>query len=104
MNDSDYLCFRTGGNAKASSGIYLIQQTKVWMSSNLSDGLRSSVMSAPLHFDGHALVSWSETDITIAIPWYMGLMFRTRKSTGVLLQASAGDFSKISLMVSIVFQ
>uniref|UniRef100_A0A8C1ZEY8 Cadherin EGF LAG seven-pass G-type receptor 1b n=1 Tax=Cyprinus carpio TaxID=7962 RepID=A0A8C1ZEY8_CYPCA len=46
------------------------------------------VMPAPLHFDGHALVSWSETDITIAIPWYMGLMFRTRKSTGVLLQAS----------------
>uniref|UniRef100_A0A9J8CLR4 Cadherin EGF LAG seven-pass G-type receptor 1b n=1 Tax=Cyprinus carpio carpio TaxID=630221 RepID=A0A9J8CLR4_CYPCA len=58
------------------------------------------VMPAPLHFDGHALVSWSETDITIAIPWYMGLMFRTRKSTGVLLQASAGDFSKISLMVN----
>uniref|UniRef100_A0A8C1X319 Cadherin EGF LAG seven-pass G-type receptor 1b n=1 Tax=Cyprinus carpio TaxID=7962 RepID=A0A8C1X319_CYPCA len=57
------------------------------------------VMPAPLHFDGHALVSWSETDITIAIPWYMGLMFRTRKSTGVLLQASAGEFSKISLMV-----
>uniref|UniRef100_A0A8C1WYJ9 Cadherin EGF LAG seven-pass G-type receptor 1b n=1 Tax=Cyprinus carpio TaxID=7962 RepID=A0A8C1WYJ9_CYPCA len=62
------------------------------------------VMPAPLHFDGHALVSWSETDITIAIPWYMGLMFRTRKSTGVLLQASAGEFSKISLMVRIVFQ
>uniref|UniRef100_A0A8C1N9J7 Cadherin EGF LAG seven-pass G-type receptor 1b n=1 Tax=Cyprinus carpio TaxID=7962 RepID=A0A8C1N9J7_CYPCA len=60
------------------------------------------VMPAPLHFDGHALVSWSETDITIAIPWYMGLMFRTRKSTGVLLQASAGEFSKISLMVRIV--
>ncbi|XP_056107101.1 cadherin EGF LAG seven-pass G-type receptor 1 [Rhinichthys klamathensis goyatoka] len=58
------------------------------------------VMPAPLHFDGHALVSWSETDITIAIPWYMGLMFRTRKSTGVLLQASAGEFSKINLMVS----
>uniref|UniRef100_A0A8C2GDI2 Cadherin EGF LAG seven-pass G-type receptor 1b n=1 Tax=Cyprinus carpio TaxID=7962 RepID=A0A8C2GDI2_CYPCA len=46
------------------------------------------VMPAPLHFDGHALVSWSETDITIAIPWYMGLMFRTRKSTGVLLQVN----------------
>ncbi|XP_073687546.1 cadherin EGF LAG seven-pass G-type receptor 1-like [Garra rufa] len=58
------------------------------------------VMPAPLHFDGHALVSWSETDITIAIPWYMGLMFRTRKSTGVLLQASAGELSKISLMVN----
>ncbi|XP_051975378.1 cadherin EGF LAG seven-pass G-type receptor 1 [Xyrauchen texanus] len=58
------------------------------------------VMPAPLHFDGNALVSWSETDITIAIPWYMGLMFRTRKSTGVLLQASAGEFSKINLMVN----
>jgi len=70
----------------------------------LSDGLLSTVMPAPLHFDGHALVSWSETDITIAIPWYMGLMFRTRKSIGVLLQASAGEFSKINLMVTIVFQ
>ncbi|XP_026094789.1 cadherin EGF LAG seven-pass G-type receptor 1-like [Carassius auratus] len=59
-----------------------------------------NVMPAPLNFDGHALVSWSETDITIAIPWYMGLMFRTRKSTGILLQASAGEFSKISLMVN----
>ncbi|XP_056307479.1 cadherin EGF LAG seven-pass G-type receptor 1 isoform X2 [Danio aesculapii] len=58
------------------------------------------VMPAPLHFDGHALVSWSDTDITIAIPWYMGLMFRTRKSTGVILQATAGEFSKINLMVT----
>ncbi|XP_073724829.1 cadherin EGF LAG seven-pass G-type receptor 1 [Misgurnus anguillicaudatus] len=58
------------------------------------------VMPAPLHFDGHALVSWSETEITIAIPWYMSFMFRTRKSAGVLLQASAGESSKISLLVN----
>lgn len=67
----------------------------------MSDDLLSTVMPAPLHFDGHALVSWSDTDITIAIPWYMGLMFRTRKSSGVLLQAGAGEFSKINLLVSI---
>uniref|UniRef100_A0A8C1R4N8 Cadherin EGF LAG seven-pass G-type receptor 1b n=1 Tax=Cyprinus carpio TaxID=7962 RepID=A0A8C1R4N8_CYPCA len=59
------------------------------------------VMPAPLHFDGHALVSWSETDITIAIPWYMGLMFRTRKSTGVLLQASAGEHLRFQVFLGV---
>ncbi|KAF7707587.1 cadherin EGF LAG seven-pass G-type receptor 1 isoform X2 [Silurus meridionalis] len=57
------------------------------------------VMRSPLRFDGHALVSWSNPDITITIPWYIGLMFRTRKSAGTLLQASAGELSKFSLLV-----
>ncbi|KAL2093590.1 hypothetical protein ACEWY4_010902 [Coilia grayii] len=58
------------------------------------------VMPSPQHFDGHALVSWTEPDITIAVPWYMGLMFRTRRGTGTLLQANAGDLSKITLLIS----
>ncbi|XP_060784124.1 cadherin EGF LAG seven-pass G-type receptor 1 isoform X2 [Neoarius graeffei] len=58
------------------------------------------VMLSPLRFDGYALASWSEPDITITIPWYISLMFRTRKSAGTLLQASAGELSKFSLLVS----
>uniref|UniRef100_A0AAR2M2I0 Cadherin EGF LAG seven-pass G-type receptor 1 n=2 Tax=Pygocentrus nattereri TaxID=42514 RepID=A0AAR2M2I0_PYGNA len=58
------------------------------------------VMPSPLHFDGHAMVSWSDPDVTIAIPWYISLMFRTRKSTGTLLHAVAGELSKFSLIVS----
>ncbi|KAM6973322.1 cadherin EGF LAG seven-pass G-type receptor 1-like [Aplochiton taeniatus] len=58
------------------------------------------VMPAPLRFDGQAVVWWSEPEVTIAIPWYLGLMFRTRQSSGTLLQASAGDFSKIHLLIS----
>ena len=57
-------------------------------------------MPSPQHFDGQALVSWSDLDVTIAVPWYMGLMFRTRQGTGTLMQANAGDFSTINLLVS----
>uniref|UniRef100_A0AAZ3P5L6 Cadherin EGF LAG seven-pass G-type receptor 1 n=1 Tax=Oncorhynchus tshawytscha TaxID=74940 RepID=A0AAZ3P5L6_ONCTS len=58
------------------------------------------VMPSPQHFDGQALVWWREPEVTIAVPWYMGLMFRTRQSSGTLLQANAGDFSKIHILVS----
>ncbi|XP_077356776.1 cadherin EGF LAG seven-pass G-type receptor 1 isoform X2 [Festucalex cinctus] len=58
------------------------------------------VMPSPQFFDGKALVSWSDPDVTIAIPWYMGLMFRTRQPAGTLMQANAGPSSTISLMVS----
>uniref|UniRef100_A0A674E1V5 Cadherin EGF LAG seven-pass G-type receptor 1a n=1 Tax=Salmo trutta TaxID=8032 RepID=A0A674E1V5_SALTR len=58
------------------------------------------VMPSPQHFDGQALVSWSDLDITIAVPWYMGLMFRTRQGTGTLMRANAGDSSTVSLLVS----
>uniref|UniRef100_A0A8C6V1M6 Cadherin EGF LAG seven-pass G-type receptor 1a n=1 Tax=Neogobius melanostomus TaxID=47308 RepID=A0A8C6V1M6_9GOBI len=55
------------------------------------------VMLSPQFFDGHALVSWTELDITVAIPWYVGLMFRTRQASGTLLQTNAGLASTISL-------
>uniref|UniRef100_A0AAY5KNZ4 Cadherin EGF LAG seven-pass G-type receptor 1 n=1 Tax=Esox lucius TaxID=8010 RepID=A0AAY5KNZ4_ESOLU len=58
------------------------------------------VMPSPQHFDGQALVSWSDPDVTIAVPWYMGLMFRTRQATGTLMQANAGDFSTVNLLIS----
>uniref|UniRef100_UPI0037E959B4 cadherin EGF LAG seven-pass G-type receptor 1-like n=1 Tax=Semicossyphus pulcher TaxID=241346 RepID=UPI0037E959B4 len=57
-------------------------------------------MPSPQFFDGQALVSWSETDITVAVPWYIGLMFRTRQPAGTLMQVNAGLSSTITLMVS----
>ncbi|XP_068611577.1 cadherin EGF LAG seven-pass G-type receptor 1 [Brachionichthys hirsutus] len=58
------------------------------------------MMPSPQFFDGQALVSWSDPDITITIPWYIGLMFRTRQPSGTLIQANAGPSSTIQLMVS----
>uniref|UniRef100_A0A6Q2YAY3 Cadherin EGF LAG seven-pass G-type receptor 1 n=1 Tax=Esox lucius TaxID=8010 RepID=A0A6Q2YAY3_ESOLU len=58
------------------------------------------VMPSPQQFDGHALVWWREPEVTIGVPWYVGLMFRTRQSSGTLLQANAGDFSKIHILLS----
>ncbi|TSK13169.1 Cadherin EGF LAG seven-pass G-type receptor 1 [Bagarius yarrelli] len=59
------------------------------------------VMPSPQFFDGHAMVSWSDHDITVAVPWYIGLMFRTRQSstTATLMQANAGPASQINLQV-----
>ncbi|XP_060759033.1 cadherin EGF LAG seven-pass G-type receptor 1 isoform X4 [Neoarius graeffei] len=59
------------------------------------------VMPSPQYFDGHAMVSWSDHDITVAVPWYIGLMFRTRQSstTATLMQANAGSASQINLQV-----
>lgn len=59
-----------------------------------------TVMPSPQFFDGQALVSWSEPDVTVAVPWYIGLMFRTRKPAGTLMQVNAGPSSTINLMVS----
>lgn len=56
-------------------------------------------MPSPQFFDGQALVSWSDPDVTVAVPWYMGLMFRTRQPAGTLMQANAGPSSTINLMV-----
>ncbi|XP_027875467.1 cadherin EGF LAG seven-pass G-type receptor 1 isoform X3 [Xiphophorus couchianus] len=56
-------------------------------------------MPSPQFFDGQALVSWSETDITVAVPWYVGLMFRTRQPAGTLMQVNAGSSSTINLML-----
>uniref|UniRef100_A0A8C2DBY9 Cadherin EGF LAG seven-pass G-type receptor 1 n=1 Tax=Cyprinus carpio TaxID=7962 RepID=A0A8C2DBY9_CYPCA len=59
------------------------------------------VMPSPQHFDGRAIVSWNDPDITIAVPWYISLMFRTRQSIGsaTLMQVNAGDTSQIHLLI-----
>uniref|UniRef100_A0A8C0QLY7 Cadherin EGF LAG seven-pass G-type receptor 1 n=1 Tax=Canis lupus familiaris TaxID=9615 RepID=A0A8C0QLY7_CANLF len=57
------------------------------------------VMPHPQRFSGESIVSWSDLDITISVPWYLGLMFRTRKEDGVLMEATAGVSSRLHLQV-----
>uniref|UniRef100_A0A8C6FYI7 Cadherin EGF LAG seven-pass G-type receptor 1 n=1 Tax=Moschus moschiferus TaxID=68415 RepID=A0A8C6FYI7_MOSMO len=54
-------------------------------------------MPHPQRFSGESVVSWSDLDITISVPWYLGLMFRTRKEDGVLMEATAGVSSRLHL-------
>lgn len=44
-------------------------------------------------------MSWSDLDVTISVPWYLGLMFRTRTADGVLVEATAGVSSRLHLQV-----
>uniref|UniRef100_A0A8C2YUI9 Cadherin EGF LAG seven-pass G-type receptor 1 n=1 Tax=Chinchilla lanigera TaxID=34839 RepID=A0A8C2YUI9_CHILA len=57
------------------------------------------VMPHPQRFSGESIVSWSDLDITISVPWYLGLMFRTRKEEGVLMEATAGVSSRLHLQI-----
>nr|XP_020652661.1 cadherin EGF LAG seven-pass G-type receptor 1 isoform X2 [Pogona vitticeps] len=57
------------------------------------------VMPFPHRFTGESIIIWSDLDITISVPWYIGLMFRTRKTNGVLMQANAGVSSKINIQI-----
>uniref|UniRef100_A0A8B9S3C2 Cadherin EGF LAG seven-pass G-type receptor 1 n=1 Tax=Apteryx owenii TaxID=8824 RepID=A0A8B9S3C2_APTOW len=57
------------------------------------------VMPSPQRFSGESIIIWSDLDITISVPWYIGLMFRTRKVNGMLMQANAGTASKINIQI-----
>lgn len=58
-------------------------------------------MPHPQHFSGESIVSWSDLDISISVPWYLGLMFQTRKEDGVLMEATAGTSARLHLQVSV---
>ncbi|XP_012590543.1 PREDICTED: cadherin EGF LAG seven-pass G-type receptor 1, partial [Condylura cristata] len=60
-----------------------------------------SAMPHPQRFSGQSVVSWSALDITVSVPWYLGLMFRTREEDGVLLEAAAGEASRLFLAVDV---
>ncbi|XP_069792757.1 cadherin EGF LAG seven-pass G-type receptor 3-like isoform X1 [Narcine bancroftii] len=54
------------------------------------------VMHNPYHFLGNSLLSWDfKTEVKISIPWFLGLMFRTRHTEAMLLQAHAGQYTTI---------
>uniref|UniRef100_A0A8C3K526 Cadherin EGF LAG seven-pass G-type receptor 1 n=1 Tax=Calidris pygmaea TaxID=425635 RepID=A0A8C3K526_9CHAR len=58
-------------------------------------------MPSPQRFSGESILIWSDLDITISVPWYIGLMFRTRKVNGMLMQANAGTASKINIQFEV---
>ncbi|KAJ6666417.1 hypothetical protein lerEdw1_000691 [Lerista edwardsae] len=57
------------------------------------------VMPFPHRFTGESIIIWQDLDVTISVPWYIGLMFRTRKVSGMLMQANAGASSKINIQI-----
>ncbi|XP_041446777.1 cadherin EGF LAG seven-pass G-type receptor 3-like isoform X1 [Xenopus laevis] len=47
-------------------------------------------------FNGSSLLSWDfKNDVKISVPWFLGLVFRTRRADGVLLQTHAGQYTTI---------
>ncbi|XP_043443286.1 LOW QUALITY PROTEIN: cadherin EGF LAG seven-pass G-type receptor 3 [Prionailurus bengalensis] len=53
-------------------------------------------MAHPHHFRGNGTLSWDfGNDMTVSVPWYLGLAFRTRATQGVLMQVQAGPHSTL---------
>nr|XP_060486981.1 cadherin EGF LAG seven-pass G-type receptor 3 isoform X5 [Panthera onca] len=53
-------------------------------------------MAHPHHFRGNGTLSWDfGNDMTVSVPWYLGLAFRTRETQGVLMQVQAGPHSTL---------
>ncbi|XP_052577356.1 cadherin EGF LAG seven-pass G-type receptor 3 isoform X3 [Peromyscus californicus insignis] len=51
-------------------------------------------MAHPYHFYGNGSLSWDfGNDMTVSVPWYLGLAFRTRATKGVLIQVQLGPHS-----------
>ncbi|KAJ0036501.1 hypothetical protein NQD34_005178 [Periophthalmus magnuspinnatus] len=60
----------------------------------------SHVMPHPHRFLGHSALWWDlKNDVTISMPWYLGLVFRTRAREGTLLQAQAGQYTSLLFQV-----
>uniref|UniRef100_A0A8C9MNV8 Cadherin EGF LAG seven-pass G-type receptor 1 n=1 Tax=Serinus canaria TaxID=9135 RepID=A0A8C9MNV8_SERCA len=59
-------------------------------------------MPSPQRFSGESIIIWSDLDITISVPWYIGLMFRTRKilNNYVQLEVYSGLSQVASLKMS----
>ncbi|XP_041532693.1 cadherin EGF LAG seven-pass G-type receptor 3 isoform X5 [Microtus oregoni] len=51
-------------------------------------------MAHPYRFHGNGTLSWDfGNDMTVSVPWYLGLAFRTRATKGVLMQVQLGPHS-----------
>ncbi|XP_069833172.1 cadherin EGF LAG seven-pass G-type receptor 1 isoform X2 [Dendropsophus ebraccatus] len=57
------------------------------------------VMPFPQRFQGDGIVMWPELDVTVSVPWFIGMMFRTRQASGILMQANAGSSTKINIQI-----
>lgn len=56
-------------------------------------------MPFPQRFQGDGIVLWTDIEITVSVPWFIGLMFRTRQTSGTLMQVNAGSSSRINIQV-----
>uniref|UniRef100_A0A2K5EZN3 Cadherin EGF LAG seven-pass G-type receptor 1 n=1 Tax=Aotus nancymaae TaxID=37293 RepID=A0A2K5EZN3_AOTNA len=56
-------------------------------------------MPHPQLFSGESVVSWSDLNVIISVPWYLGLMFRTRKEDSVLMEATSGGSTSFRLQI-----
>ncbi|XP_075403418.1 cadherin EGF LAG seven-pass G-type receptor 3 [Tenrec ecaudatus] len=53
-------------------------------------------MTHPYRFHGNGTLTWDfGSDMTVSVPWYLGLAFRTRATQGVLMQVQAGPRSML---------
>ncbi|XP_017384935.1 cadherin EGF LAG seven-pass G-type receptor 1 isoform X5 [Cebus imitator] len=50
-------------------------------------------------FSGESIVSWSDLNVIISVPWYLGLMFRTRKEDSILMEATSGGSTSFRLQI-----
>ncbi|XP_043823673.1 cadherin EGF LAG seven-pass G-type receptor 1 [Dromiciops gliroides] len=93
-NHCDKIWCQNGGTCVNRWGTYICDCPLQYGGRNCEQ-----VMPHAQRFSGQSLVFWGDLDITISVPWYLGLMFRTRKVSGALLEANAGTSSKISLQI-----
>lgn len=67
--------------------------------------LLHSAMAHPYRFHGNGTLSWDfGNDMTVSVPWYLGLAFRTRATKGVLMQVQLGPHSVLLCQVCLSFQ
>ncbi|KAM4821571.1 cadherin EGF LAG seven-pass G-type receptor 3 isoform 3-T3 [Thomomys bottae] len=53
-------------------------------------------LAHPYHFHGNGTLTWEfGNDMTVSVPWYLGLAFRTRATQGVLMQVQVGPHSTL---------
>lgn len=65
----------------------------------------SAAMAHPYHFHGNGTLTWDfGNDMTVSVPWYLGLAFRTRATKGVLMQVQLGPHSVLLLQVCLFSQ
>ncbi|XP_073429603.1 cadherin EGF LAG seven-pass G-type receptor 1 isoform X2 [Dendrobates tinctorius] len=57
------------------------------------------VMPFPQRFQGNGIVIWPELDVTVSVPWFIGIMFRTRQPSGMLMQINAGSSTRINIQL-----
>eukprot|EP00058_Branchiostoma_floridae_P003781 XP_002589269.1 hypothetical protein BRAFLDRAFT_130073 [Branchiostoma floridae] len=55
-------------------------------------------MRAPKRYSGNSVMDYSVSNLpVISLPWYNGLMFRTRQANGLMMRINIGDFNVINL-------